>query len=101
MSERSAPAAGQGVEQEIQAIGAALGHARERLGAGALVDMSALEGRVGDLCTRIEALPAEEAMGLRARVLGLIEDLSLLARLIEVRLEGLRERLPPASGPTP
>ena len=101
MNEQSAPGAGGSVEREIEAIGAAIGHARERLGAGELIDLSALDGRVRLLCTQIEALPADGATGLRGRVLALIEDLSLLARLIEVRLEALRERLPPASGPTP
>ena len=90
---------GRSVEKEIQAIGAALGHARERLGAGELLDLSALDGRIGRLCTQIEALPTERAKGLRTRVMGLIDDLSLLARLIEVRLAGLRARLPQAGGP--
>ena len=87
------------VEKEIQAIGAAIAHARERLGAGELLDLGALDGRVRRLCTRIEELPAERAKALRTRVLALIDDLSLLARLIEVRLAGLRARLPQAGGP--
>lgn len=82
-----------GAEQEMQAIKAQIGHARARLGAGELIDLSALDGRVVHLCARLEALRAEEGAALRAEVMGLIDELSLLARLIEARLEALRKKL--------
>ena len=105
MTETRGPAPHSGLEAELQAIGGLLGRARERLGAGELIDLGPLEGRVGRLCAGIEALPAEagatgEAGGstgdLRAGIRTLIDELGLLARLIELRLAGLRDRLPPA-----
>ena len=82
-----------GLEKELQAIGTMIREAGDKLIAGELIDMTALDGRVTNLCTRLEAAPETAPAGLRAQVQNMIDEMTLLAKMIEARLLGLRGNL--------
>lgn len=92
MSE-SQTAAIENIEREIMAIGALVQDAMHRLTQGELIDMSTLDGRVTKLCAHIEEQSPETAAPLRDRVMAMIHDMTRLAKMIEVRLMGLRGNL--------
>ncbi len=83
---------------EMESIGAVIRHARDLLNAGNLIDVSSIEGRVNDLCSRLERLRGNEGAALQPRVLALIDEFSQLASLIEARLEDLRGDLKQTGG---
>jgi hypothetical protein len=86
------------IERELVAIGTLVQDATHQLTKGELIDMSALDGRVTKLCAHIEAQPPETAAPLRDKVLAMIQDMTRLAKMIEVRLMGLRGNLQQGGG---
>ena len=88
------------IASEMRSIGAVIGHARDVLNAGEMVDVAPLEGRVAKLCERLAELPGGEGAALRPGLLALIDEFSQLAGLIDSRLEGLRDDLKQTSGRT-
>ena len=87
-----------GFEQELRAISTMIRDAGDKLIAGELIDMSALDGRVTGLCTRLEADPAAAPAGFGMQVQNMIDEMTLLARMIEARLLGLRGNLQQGTG---
>ncbi len=81
------------IAAEMDAIGAVIKHARDRLIAGDLIDVSPVERRVETLCDGLEKLRDGEGASLRPALAALIDEFSQLAGLINTRLEGLRENL--------
>lgn len=81
------------IEREIMAIGTLVHDAMHQLTKGELIDMGALDGRITALCAQIEGQPPETAAPLRDQVLAMIDDMTRLAKMIEVRLTGLRGNL--------
>ena len=67
--------------------------ARRLLSGGALVDLSALEQRVRDLCQAVQQMPIEDARDLEQDLQGLIRRLDQLAGDLRDRLQHL-SRLP-------
>lgn len=81
------------IAAEMDAIGAVIRHAHDRLMAGDLIDVSPVENRVETLCNGLEKLRHGEGAALRPALTALIAEFSQLAGLINTRLEGMRESL--------
>ncbi len=60
-------------------IAALISTARSLLNEDKLVDLSALEGKVADLCRRFANVPPEAAEPFRAAIKGIMADLDLMA----------------------
>ena len=64
---------------EADKISSLIATARKLLEDNKMVDLKALEGRVADLCQRIEAAPTGEVAPIRNTVNTILADLDLLA----------------------
>ena len=88
-------------EAPLETLGSVAGlisRARAELIAGGLVDLAALESRVGALCKHLEGLPTAESGDLRPRLLALIDDFGQLSESIVRRLEDLQRDLGDTAG---
>ncbi len=64
--------------QEAEKVASLVTTARRFLGEDKMVDLSALEGKVGALCLAIQAAPREDTRGLKPSIVAILEDLDRL-----------------------
>ena len=79
--------------EELAKVSSLILTARRLVAGGALVDLSALEERVGLVCAAVQRMPVEEGRGLLEELKALIGRLDQLAADLEERL-GQLSRLP-------
>lgn len=77
--------------EEIEKISSLVLAARRLMATGALVDLVAIQERVGDLCAAVEAMPKDEGKLLTDDLNGLIRRLDRLSTDISEHLEQMRD----------
>jgi len=82
----------------VQALSSIVARARAELEAGNLVDLTAIEEKVNELCAQAETLSPSDGSSLRPRLLALMDDFGHLSSDIEIRLEELKRELDETGG---
>jgi|GEM_PF-3422469 len=85
----------------IQALSGVVARAHGELDAGNLVDLTAIEAGVSELCAQAATLPSPPSTDndwLRSRLLVLMDDFGHLSRAIEARLSELKQELDKTGG---
>ena len=82
----------------MQALSGVVARARSELDAGNLVDLTAIEAGVSELCAQATALPSSDDESVRPRLLTLMDDFGYLSRAIEARLDELKQELDKSGG---
>lgn len=77
------------IESKTQKIAALINAARRLLADGQIVDLSALQGKVKELCLTIESNPPNEESGIKESVNEIILSLDSLARDVQSQFDGL------------
>jgi len=77
------------IDNKTQKVAALINAARRLLADGQIVDLSALQGKVKELCLAIESNPPEEDSGIAQAVDEIILNLDGLAREVESQFDGL------------
>ena len=85
-------AAGQ-IDEELALVTATVARANDEIAKGGVIDLSALETRVAELCTRLADMPRPEAGLQRGALIALLDDLAALQRKVEIGLEALAGEL--------
>jgi hypothetical protein len=78
--------------RELEAAALLIGDARRTLAKGGLVELAALESRIGDVCRAILELPREQGLAFAQPMQQLIDGLERLGSDIQVRLESIRDQ---------
>jgi len=77
------------IESKTQKIAALINAARRLLADGQIVDLSALQGKVKELCLTIESNPPSQESGIKESVDEIILSLDSLARDVQSQFDGL------------
>ncbi len=87
-----------GLGKLVQALSGVVARARMELDAGNLVDLTAIEAGVNELCAQATTLSPSDGKTLRPRLLALMDDFGHLSRAIETRLGELKQELGDTGG---
>lgn len=87
-----------GIGGLVQALSGVVARARMELDSGNLVDLTAVEVGVNELCAQATSLSPSDGSQLRPRLLALMDDFAQLSRAIEARLDHLKRELGDTSG---
>ncbi|MHA1601204.1 MAG: hypothetical protein ACTSW2_10290 [Alphaproteobacteria bacterium] len=82
----------------VQTLSGVVARARTELEAGNLVDLTAVEAAVNELCGEATTLSSADGNSLRPRLLALMDDFGHLSRSIEARLVELKQELGDTGG---
>lgn len=82
-----------GLEALVQTLSGVIARARTEVEAGNLVDLTAVEAAVNELCGDATALSPSDGNSLRPRLLALMDDFGHLSRSIETRLVEIKREL--------
>jgi hypothetical protein len=87
-----------GLGNLVEALSNVIMRARSELDSGNLVDLTAIEVGVNELCAQATTLSPSDGRTLRPRLLSLMDDFAHLSKAIEGRLEDLKRELGDTSG---
>lgn len=79
--------------QELEKVSSLVLAARRLLASGALVDLSAIQDRVGAVCDAVQGMPREDGQGLLDELLALIRRLDMLGADLKEQLDQMSARL--------
>jgi len=82
----------------VQALSGVVVRARGELDSGNLVDLTAIETCVSELCAQAATLSPADGRDLRPRLLSLMDDFEHLSKAIESRLGELKRELGDTAG---
>ena len=82
----------------MQVLSGVVAQARSELDTGNLVDLTAIEAGVSELCAQATILSPSDGKWLRPRLLALMDDFGHLSRAIEARLDKLKQELDKTGG---
>ena len=88
----------QGLGGMVEALSNVIVRARTELDSGNLIDMTAIEAGVGELCAQATTLSPSDGRILRPRLLSLMDEFAHLSKSIEARLGELKRELGDTSG---
>ncbi len=89
---------------DLDAVGGIIARAEADLAAGAILDLSPLEGHIEELCTRIEGLDPGadlapgEGLALQSKLLALADNFGRLGRSIEAMMGEVKAEIGGVSG---
>ena len=83
---------------ELDAVSGIVARTEAELAAGAGLDLAPMEGRIQELCTRIEDLPPGEGRALQPKLLTLADDFGRLGRSIEAMMSEVKAEIGGISG---
>ncbi|MDA8230555.1 MAG: hypothetical protein M0006_04370 [Magnetospirillum sp.] len=83
------------VREDLEKASSLVTTARRLLATGTMVDLSALEGKVRQVCSTVSGMERDQGRPLAQAMEALIADLDRLADAIRERSEPLAERLGP------
>jgi hypothetical protein len=89
---------GHGLGGLVEALSNVIVRASAEIDSGNLMDMTAIEAGVSELCAQANTLSPSDGRTLRPRLLSLMDDFAHLSKTIEARLDGLRRELGDSSG---
>lgn len=89
----AAPSAVPAIAADLERIEGLVARARADVDGGALIDLTRLDGRIREVCARIEGLPGGEGPAFRSRLLALYDDLGSLTEAIRRSVEALETTL--------
>jgi hypothetical protein len=87
-----------GLGNLVEALSNVIMRARSELDSGNLVDLTAIEVGVNELCAQATTLSPSDGRTLRPRLLSLMDDFEHLSKAIEGRLDDLKRELGDTSG---
>jgi len=82
-----------GLGNLVEALSNVILRARSELDSGNLVDLTAIEVGVNELCAQATTLSPSDGRTLRPRLLSLMDDFAHLSKAIELRLDDLKREL--------